>query len=74
MTGTFINIVAILVGSSIGVLFRSRLPDRLKSTVLSGMGIFTAAVGMQMFLKTDNALIVLGGVDFGGDAWRVAEN
>ncbi len=60
MTGTFINVVAILVGSSIGVLFRSHLPDRLKSTVLSGMGIFTAAVGMQMFLKTDNALVVLG--------------
>jgi uncharacterized protein len=65
MTGTFINVIAILVGSSIGLLFGSRLSDHLKSTVLSGMGIFTAAVGMQMFLKTENALVVLGALILG---------
>jgi len=66
MTGTFINIVAILTGSGIGLLFGSRLSDNLKSTVLSGMGIFTAAVGMQMFLKTETALVVLGALILGG--------
>ena len=45
-----------------GVLFGARLTDRLKSTVLSGMGIYTAAVGMQMFLKTGNVLVVLGAI------------
>lgn len=65
MTGTFINVIAILIGSGIGVLFGSHLSDRLKSTVLSGMGIFTAAVGMQMFLKTENALVVLGALILG---------
>ena len=49
MTGTFINVIAILVGSGIGMLFGPRLSHRLKSTGLSGMGIFTAAVGMKMF-------------------------
>jgi uncharacterized membrane protein YqgA involved in biofilm formation len=47
------------------MLFGPRLSDRLKSTVLSGMGIFTAAVGMQMFLKTENMLIVLGALVLG---------
>jgi uncharacterized protein len=65
MTGTFINVIAILIGSGIGVLFGSHLSDRLKSTVLSGMGIFTMAVGMQMFLKTENALVVLGALILG---------
>jgi uncharacterized protein len=65
MTGTFINVIAILIGSGIGVLFGSHLSDRLKSTVLSGMGIFTAAVGIQMFLKTENALVVLGALLLG---------
>lgn len=65
MTGTFINVIAILVGSGIGLLFGSRLSDHLKSTVLSGMGIFTAAVGMQMFLKTENTLVVLGALILG---------
>jgi uncharacterized membrane protein YqgA involved in biofilm formation len=65
MTGTFINVVAILIGSGIGMLCGPRLSDRLKSTVLSGMGIFTAAVGMQMFLKTENMLIVLAALVLG---------
>ena len=65
MTGTFINVIAILLGSCIGVLFGSRLSESLKSTVLSGMGIFTAAVGMQMFLKTENMLVVLGALILG---------
>jgi uncharacterized protein len=65
MTGTIINVIAILIGSGIGLLFGSRLSDHLKSTVLSGMGIFTAAVGMQMFLKTENSLVVLGALILG---------
>lgn len=65
MTGTLINVVAILVGSGLGMLFGSRLSEKLKSTVIAGMGIFTAAVGMQMFLKTESALVVLGALILG---------
>ncbi len=65
MTGTLINVVAILVGSALGILFGSRLSEQLKATVIAGMGIFTAAVGMQMFLETENALVVLGALIFG---------
>jgi uncharacterized membrane protein YqgA involved in biofilm formation len=76
MTGTFINVIAILVGSGIGMLFGPRLSDQLKSTVLSGMGIFTAAVGMQMFLKTENMLIVLAALILGAalGEWLKIEN
>jgi uncharacterized protein len=65
MTGTFINVAAILVGSGLGVLFGSHLSEHLKATVIAGMGIFTAAVGMQMFLKTESALVVLGALILG---------
>jgi uncharacterized protein len=76
MKGTFLNVIAILTGSILGVLFGSRLSERLKTTMLSGMGIFTAAVGMQMFLKTENALIVLGAIMLGallGDWLKIEE-
>jgi uncharacterized membrane protein YqgA involved in biofilm formation len=52
MTGTFINILAILVGSGIGLLFVSRLSAQLKSTVLSGMGIFTSWMTSVRTLNT----------------------
>jgi uncharacterized protein len=65
MTGTFINVAAILVGGGIGLIFGSRIPDRYKSTVIAGMGLFVTAMGMQMFFKSENQLIVLGALIIG---------
>ena len=76
MTGTIINSIAIIVGGALGLLFGSRLPDRLKSTVVAGMGLFTAAIGIQMFLKTENSLIVLGALLIGallGEWWKIED-
>ena len=65
MIGTIINFFAIIVGSFIGLFFGSKLPENLKNTVISGMGLFTTAVGIQMFLKTENPLIDLGALVLG---------
>ena len=65
MTGTFINIAAILVGGTIGLIFGARIPERFKDTVIAGMGLFVAAMGLQMFLKSGNQLIVLGALIIG---------
>lgn len=65
MTGTIINVAAILIGGTIGLLFGSRIPERFKNTVIAGMGLFTAAMGLQMFLKSVNSLIVLGALIIG---------
>lgn len=65
MTGTIINVAAIIFGGVLGILFGSRLSEDLKNTLIAGMGLFTSAVGIQMFLKTENALIVLGALLFG---------
>ena len=74
MTGTIINIITVLIGGTLGLLFGARLPEHLKATVIAGMGLFTAAIGIQMFLKTENPLIVLGAVLVGallGEWWRI---
>ena len=65
MTGTFINIAAILIGGTIGLFFGARIPERFKNTVIAGMGLFVAAMGLQMFLKSGNQLIVLGALIIG---------
>jgi uncharacterized membrane protein YqgA involved in biofilm formation len=74
MTGTFINIVTVLIGGTIGLLFGSRLPERVRQTVIAGLGLFTAVTGIQMFLKTENPIIVLGAILIGGvlgEWWRI---
>jgi uncharacterized membrane protein YqgA involved in biofilm formation len=64
--GTILNILAVLAGGGLGLLFGSRLPGRVRETVLSGLGLFTIAYGMQMTLESRNILIVLGSVLVGG--------
>jgi len=76
MTGTIINIVTVLIGGTLGLLFGARLPERLKGTVIVGLGLFTAAIGIQMFLTTENPLIVLGALLVGallGEWWRIED-
>ena len=66
MVGTILNIITVFIGSSIGILFGNRFPERIRQTVIAGLGLFTAALGIQMFLKTQNPIIVLGSLLFGG--------
>lgn len=76
MTGTIINVVAVLIGSGLGMLFGSRLPDRLKNTVTAGLGLFTAAIGIAMFLESEESLVVLGALLIGallGEWWKIEE-
>ncbi|MFZ5884327.1 MAG: DUF554 domain-containing protein [Chloroflexota bacterium] len=76
MTGTFLNIATVLIGGVIGLIFGARIPEKLKATVIAGMGLFTAAMGLQMFLKTENPLIVLGALLVGtllGEWWRIED-
>jgi hypothetical protein len=74
LTGTIINTIAVLVGGTFGAFLGSRLPDRIRQTVIHGVGLMTLIVGMQMALKTENILIVLGSVLIGGilgEWWRI---
>jgi len=76
MIGTLLNIATVLLGGSLGLFLGGRLPERLKGTVTAGMGLFTAAIGVQMFLKTQNPLIVLGSLILGallGEWWKIED-
>lgn len=76
MTGTFLNIATVLIGGALGLIFGTRIPEQLKATVISGMGLFVLAMGLQMFLNTENPLIVLGSLLIGtllGEWWRIED-
>ena len=76
MTGTLLNIATVLIGGVIGLLFGARIPERVKSTVIAGMGLFTLPMGAPMVLKTDNPLSVLGALLSGallGEWWKIED-
>lgn len=74
MTGTFINIVTVLVGGTLGLVFGAALPARINKTIVAGVGLFTVAIGVKMFLETSNLIIVLCSILVGGvlgELWRI---
>jgi len=76
MTGTLLNIITVLIGGGLGTLFGSKLPERLRETVLWGLGLFTIAMGVKMFFDSQNSLIALGSVLVGGllgEWWQIDE-
>jgi len=66
MTGTLINMGAIVAGTAIGSLAGSRLPARMRRIVLYGIGLVVLLIGFQMAVRTQNVLAVLGAILIGG--------
>lgn len=76
--GTLINVLAILVGATAGVLIGNRLPDRTRATVTDALGLITLIIGALNIVAITDAdfvevvgsswtlLIVLGAVVIGG--------
>lgn len=59
MIGTVLNSASIIIGSLIGIFLGSRLPEKLKQSVILALGVFTLLFAIQLFLKTENAIIPL---------------
>jgi uncharacterized protein len=65
MTGTLLNVATVLFGSILGILLGSRFPERIRQTVMAGLGIMVLVVGIGMAIP-GNALIVLFSLLTGG--------
>ena len=49
-------------------------PERIRQTVVAGLGLFTAVIGVSMFLNSGNEIVVLGSLLVGGilgEWWRI---
>jgi uncharacterized membrane protein YqgA involved in biofilm formation len=68
VTGTFLNVAAVLAGTAIGVLVGGRLPAGLQQRVLAGLGLVTAVIGVDLALawRDTSPLYVLAAVMLGG--------
>jgi uncharacterized membrane protein YqgA involved in biofilm formation len=57
--GTVVNVATVVVGTVIGLVVGRRLPERLRSTVLSGVGLVTLVIGIEEATKTHNIVFPL---------------
>ncbi|WP_217588437.1 DUF554 domain-containing protein [Lentibacillus saliphilus] len=56
--GTIVNGICIIVGSTLG-LFLSKIPERVKETVMHSIGLAVLLIGMQMAFATQSIIVVL---------------
>jgi hypothetical protein len=66
LLGTLANVAAIAIGTLIGFTLKQRLPERINSIAMQGLGLVTALIGLKMMITTQNALIVLVSIVIGG--------
>lgn len=66
MTGTIVNTVAVLLGTTVGCLLGNRLPEQTRGTIMSGLGLATMLIGIQMALRAESIMIVVGSIVAGG--------
>lgn len=65
MTGTILNVIKVLIGATIGTLLGARFPEKIRQTVIAGLGIMVLVVGISMAIP-GNLLIVLFSMLIGG--------
>ncbi len=62
MIGTRVNVGAVLAGSTLGVLFRGRFPEKIQNTVIHGISLAVLLIGFQMAFsieKSEDILLVI---------------
>jgi uncharacterized protein len=51
LSGTILNVITVLLGTSIGLLVGARMPSRMQSSLTDGLGIFTLVIGLALALR-----------------------
>ena len=59
MIAVLVNTVAVLAGSIIGILFRNRLKESLRNSVMKALGLCTLLIGVMSAVETQELLGVI---------------
>ena len=59
ITGTIVNVLAVLAGSALGLLFHARLPRRFVDILFQAIGLFTLSLGIKMALEGQMWMLIV---------------
>ena len=65
MLGVIINVITVIVGSCIGLLFKKGIPERVSKAAMTGLGACTLYIGISGSLCGENVLILIASVVLG---------
>ena len=65
MLGVIVNVITVIIGSAIGLLFKKGIPEKVSSAAMTGLGICTLYIGISGSLCGENILILIASVVLG---------
>lgn len=65
MFGVIVNVITVIVGSTIGLLFKKGIPEKISKAVMIGIGVCTLYIGILGSLSGKNTLILIASVVLG---------
>lgn len=74
MTGTLVNVAAVIVGSLLGLFVIRAVPDNIRQLVMQGIGLCVVVIGTSMALQTASPVILISSMALGavlGELMRI---
>ena len=65
MLGVLINVITVIIGSSVGLLFKKGIPEKVSHAAMVGLGACTVYIGITGSLSGENVLILIAAVVLG---------
>ncbi|WP_096202893.1 DUF554 domain-containing protein [Bacillus sp. FJAT-45350] len=75
LIGTIVNGLAIIIGALLGTLIKN-IPEGMKTTVMQAIALAVVILGINMGLKSEQFLIVIGSLVIGGilgERWQLED-
>jgi len=66
MVGVIVNVVAVIIGGTIGLLLKKGLNEKVKKVVLQGVGLCVIIIGISNALQTNDMLLLVLSLVTGG--------
>jgi len=65
MLGVLVNVITVIIGSCIGMLFKKGIPEKVSKAAMTGLGVCTLYIGITGSLDGKNVLIVIASIVLG---------
>ena len=58
-SGVLVNVLTVVVGSTVGLLLKKQIPEKLTNAVMTVIGLCTVAIGVTGVIKGQNQLVMI---------------
>ena len=58
-SGVLVNVLTVLIGSTLGLLLKKQIPEKLTTAVMTAIGLCTVAIGVTGVIKGQNQLVMI---------------